>query len=93
VILNTLSRTTKTSNLYWKWLKLNSVNSIAFILNRMGLSQRMSSLAYFQKIKVGLSNHQPVCLSVSPTNNFWTEQSIFMKFGRQVLTFKVTLMQ
>jgi hypothetical protein len=29
-------------------------------------------LAYFPKMKVGLSNHQSVCLSVSvsPTNNF-----------------------
>jgi hypothetical protein len=27
-------------------------------------------LAYFQKMKVGLSNHQCVC--VSTTNNFWT---------------------
>jgi hypothetical protein len=28
-------------------------------------------LAYFPKMKVGLSNHQPVCLS--PTNNFWVD--------------------
>jgi hypothetical protein len=28
---------------------------------------------YFPKMKVGLSNHQSVCLSVCvPTNNFWT---------------------
>jgi hypothetical protein len=36
-----------------------------------------------------------VCLSVCvfTTNNFWTDQWIFMKFGRQVLPFKVTSMQ
>jgi hypothetical protein len=26
-------------------------------------------LAYFQKIKEGLSNHQSACVSVSPNNN------------------------
>jgi hypothetical protein len=46
-------------------------------------------LAYFQKLKVGLSNHQSVCLS--PTNNFWTDQWIFVIFDRQVLPFKMTL--
>jgi hypothetical protein len=39
-------------------------------------------------------NHQPVCVrvSVSPTNNFWTDQWIFMKFGRPVMPLKMTSM-
>jgi hypothetical protein len=38
-------------------------------------------LAYFTKMKVGLSNHQSVCFSVcvSLNNNFWTDRWIFMK--------------
>jgi hypothetical protein len=55
-------------------------------------------LAYFQKMKMGLSNHHPVyvcvcvCLSVyvSPTSDFWTDRWIFVKFGRHVLPFKET---
>jgi hypothetical protein len=47
-----------------------------------------SFLAYFKKMKVGLSNHQPEC--VCPTNNFLTDRWIFLKFGRKVLPFKVT---
>jgi hypothetical protein len=48
-------------------------------------------LTYFPKMKVGLSNHQPVCVCVSPTNNFWTDRWIFMKFGRQVMPLKMTM--
>jgi hypothetical protein len=45
--------------------------------------------------KVGLSNHQSVCVRVcvsyvSPTNNFWTDRWSYMKFGRQVMPLKVT---
>jgi hypothetical protein len=48
-------------------------------------------LAYFAKMKVGLSNHQSV--RVFPTNNFWTARYIFMKFGTEVMAFKGTSMQ
>jgi hypothetical protein len=47
-------------------------------------------------MKLGLSNHQPVCVCVCvcacvfPTNNFSTDQRIFMKFGRKVMLLKVT---
>jgi hypothetical protein len=33
-----------------------------------------------------------VCVCVSPTNNFWTVRSIFMKFGRKVTPSKQTSM-
>jgi hypothetical protein len=48
-------------------------------------------LAYFPKMKVGLSNHQPVCVC-APTNNFSTDWGIFMKFGMQVMPTKMTSM-
>jgi hypothetical protein len=34
--------------------------------------ENFTFLVYFPNMKVGLSNHQSVCLSVSPTNNFGT---------------------
>jgi hypothetical protein len=58
------------------------------------------SLAYFKKIKVGLSDLQPVCVCVCvcvsvclcvcvfPTNNFWIDGWIFVKFDTQLLPFK-----
>jgi hypothetical protein len=52
---------------------------------------RWSFLAYFPKMKEGLSNHQPLC--VYPTNNFWTAWSIFMKSGVEIMPFKGILMQ
>jgi hypothetical protein len=55
-----------------------------FLKQKMAISQVF--LAYFPKIKVGLSNHQSVCLSVYvyvcvyvclsvcvPSNNFWAD--------------------
>jgi hypothetical protein len=46
-------------------------------------------LAYFPKMKVGL---QIINLSVCvcPTNNFWTDKWIFMKFDTQVMKLKMT---
>jgi hypothetical protein len=59
-----------------------------------GMYKPVNFLEYFPKIKVGLSNHQPVslsvCICVSPANNFWTDWWIFMTFGRQVMPLKVT---
>jgi hypothetical protein len=48
-------------------------------------------VAYFTKIKVGLSNHKPVSVCVCPTNNFVTGMWILMKFGRQVIPLKMTI--
>jgi hypothetical protein len=48
----------------------------SFLCYTSGLTEQLLFLAYFPKIKVGLSNHQSVCLCPSvylyPTNNFWT---------------------
>jgi hypothetical protein len=57
--------------------------------------ERFVFLTYFPKLKVGLSNHQSVCLSVcvSPTKNFLTAWYIFMKSGTEIIPFKGTSMQ
>jgi hypothetical protein len=53
------------------------------------LSQTEIFLAYFPKMKVGLSiTSLSVCVSL--TNNFRNDGWIFMKFGRQVMLLKMT---
>jgi hypothetical protein len=75
----------------------SDINTVRNYRRLMGHTQEINKvaifLAYFPKMKVGLSNHLSVCVSVSPTNNFWTAWYIFMTFGMEVMPFKGTSMQ
>jgi hypothetical protein len=92
-------------DLYWnprsfyRWSEKNNCPCSGWDLN-LGMSFdidinfaywyiRWYFLAYFRRMKVDLSNNQPVC--VCATNNFWTDWWILIKFGRQVMPLKMTL--
>jgi hypothetical protein len=44
---------------------------------------------YFEKIKVGLWDHDAVCVSVNPSINFWIPEPIFMKLCIYILTLEL----